>query len=185
MKSTFVKFLFSTFIFLSLASVINAQSAQKDSISLVAKQRSNRAALFSAVVPGLGQAYNKKYWKLPILYAGFGTLYYFISTNNTEFKKYKNALVVRNDNDSLTVDEFPRFSDADLTVRKDFYRRNRDLSYILTGVLYTLNIIDAYVDSQLMDFDISDDLSMHTAPTLFQTPGSDMKAGLQLTFTFK
>ncbi|MBL0033859.1 MAG: hypothetical protein IPP27_17400 [Bacteroidetes bacterium] len=169
MKSTIVKFLFSTFIFLSLASVSNAQSAQKDSISLSAKHRANRAALFSAVVPGLGQAYNKKYWKLPILYAGFGTLYYFISTNNTEFKKYKSALILRNDNDSTTIDQFPRFSDADLTVRKDFTEETV-ICVIFLPVSYTLNIIDAYVDSQLMDFDISDDLSMHTAPTLFQAP---------------
>ena len=185
MKSIFIKILFLVSTFLFLVNIANAQIAQKDSISLSAKERANRAALFSAIIPGLGQVYNKKYWKLPILYAGFGTLYYFISSNNTELKKYKTALILRNDNDSNTVDQFPRFSDADLTVRKDFYRRNRDLSYILTGVLYTLNIIDAYVDSQLMDFDISDDLSMHTAPTLFQTPGSEMRAGLQLIFTFR
>lgn len=185
MKSLILRILFFTFIFLSFSCVAKAQGEKKDSISLHAKQRANRAALFSAVVPGLGQAYNKKYWKMPILYAGFGTLFYFISTNNTEYNKYRTALIIRNDNDSNTVDQFSNFSDNDLTVRKDFYRRNRDLSYILTGVLYTLNIIDAYVDSQLMDFDISDNLSMHTSPTLIQSPGRDMKAGLQLTFTFR
>jgi hypothetical protein len=185
MKSLSDKVFFLAFIFLSLNSVVKAQSDQKDSLSIYAKKRANRAALFSAIVPGAGQVYNKKYWKVPVIYAGFGTLYYFIHTNNEEYKKYKTALSERNDNDSNTVDEFPQLSNSDLTVREDYYRRNRDLSYILAGVLYTLNIIDAYVDSQLMDFDISDNLSMHTSPTLIQAPGREMKAGLQLTFTFR
>ena len=172
-------------LFILVCSIANAQSEQNDSLSLYSKHRANRSALFSAVVPGLGQAYNKKYWKVPIIYAGFGTLYYFISTNNKEFNKYKDALIVRNDGDSMTVDEFPRFSDNDLTIRKDYYRRNRDLSYILAGVLYTLNVIDAYVDSQLMDFDVSDNLSLHTAPALLQSRDNTLQAGLQLTFTFK
>ncbi len=185
MKYFLSKFLFFTFIFLSLSVVSKAQGEQKDSITNISKKRANRAALYSAILPGSGQVYNKKYWKVPIIYAGFGTLYYFIRTNNSEFKKFQSALIVRNDNDSNTVDDFPRLSDQDLTVRKDYYRRNRDLSYILAGVLYTLNIIDAYVDSQLMDFDVSDNLSMHTAPTLFPAPGEQIKLGLQLTFTFR
>ena len=185
MKYFLNRFLFLFFIFFSLSFVSKAQGEQKDSLSHIAKKRANRAALYSALLPGAGQVYNKKYWKVPIIYAGFGTLYYFIRTNNTEYKKYQSALVIRNDADTNTVDEFPTLSDQDLTVRKDYYRRNRDLSYILAGVLYTLNIIDAYVDSQLLDFDVSDNLSLHTAPTLFQSPGQQMKPGLQLTFTFR
>jgi hypothetical protein len=164
---------------------LRAQNEQKDSVSVIARHRANRAALFSAVVPGLGQAYNKKYWKVPLIYAGFGTLYYFVSTNNTEYQKFRKALIYRNDSDSGTVDEFTNFTDVDLTTRRDYYRRNRDLSYIIAGVLYTLNIIDAYVDSQLMDFDISDDLSMHSTPALFYIADGRSAAGLQLTFTFR
>ena len=185
MKSKFARFLFCSYLLLFLSNALHAQSEQKDSLSSQSRIRSNRAALFSAVVPGLGQAYNKKYWKLPILYAGFGTLYYFISTNNSEYQKYKTALLYRSDLDSTTIDQFFRYTNNDLTIRKDFYRRNRDLSYILAGVLYTLNIIDAYVDSELMDFDVSDNLSLHTSPTLFQSPGQVAKAGLMLTLTFR
>lgn len=185
MKYPFARILFFTFIFLSLSSALKAQGEQKDSISDYARKRSNRAALYSALLPGAGQAYNKKYWKIPIIYAGFGTLYYFIHSNNSDYKEFNNALIARNDNDSNTVDPYPNLTDDDLRVRKDYYRRNRDFCYILTGILYTLNIIDAYVDSQLLDFDVSDNLSMHTTPAIFGTKGQDMKAGLQLTFTFR
>lgn len=150
-----------------------------------AKKRANKAALFSAVLPGLGQAYNKKYWKMPIIYGGFGALIYFVSNNSTEYKRYVNALKYRTDGDPLTVDDFPRLTDQDLSARKDFFRRNRDLSYIFTGVLYVLNIVDAYVDSQLMDFDVSDNLSIRSSPVLLQSDQKNTFAGIQLTLTFK
>ena len=185
MKSTIQRSLFCLFIFLLSNSNTYGSSEQKDSLSSMAKHRANKSALFSALVPGLGQAYNHKYWKIPIIYAGFGTLFYFIQTNNTEYVKFKNALIFRTDNDSLTNDAYPNLSNADITVRKDYYRRKRDLSYILSGVLYTLNILDAYVDSQLMDFDVSDNLSIHTSPTLFNIEGGRTLAGIQLTFNFK
>lgn len=155
------------------------------SSTAMAKRRANKAALFSAVLPGLGQAYNHKYWKMPIIYGGFGTLIYFVSSNNSQYQKYVKAIKFRNDGDASTVDEFPRLSNEDLTARKDFYRRNRDLSYIFTGVLYVLNIVDAYVDSQLMDFDVSDNLSLRTGPVLFQSGQTNTFAGIQLTFTLK
>lgn len=185
MRSFFSQKFFILIILSLMNFASHAQSEQKDSISVSAKHRANRAALFSAVVPGLGQAYNHKYWKLPILYAGFGALYYFIHSNNTEYLKFKSALINRTDNNPATVDNYPNLSNDDIIVRKDFYRRNRDLSIILTGVLYTLNILDAYVDSQLLDFDVSDNLTFHTSPTLINFSGQNYKAGLQLTFTFK
>lgn len=185
MRSFFSQTFFCLVILILISFATYAQSEQKDSISVSAKHRANKAALFSAVVPGLGQAYNHKYWKIPILYAGFGTLYYFIQSNNTEYLKFKSALIDRTDNNPATTDNYPNLSNDDINVRKDFYRRNRDLSIILTGVLYTLNILDAYVDSQLLDFDVSDNLSVHTSPTLINFTGQNFKAGLQLTFTFK
>ena len=141
-------------------------------------------ALMSAVVPGLGQFNNKKYWKLPIIYGVSGALYYFIKTNNSEFKKFKQALIIKTDKDSLTVDLYDRYTVEDLTVRKDYYRRNRDLSYILASVFYALNIIDAYVDSQLMNFDISDNLSLQTGATLLDAGGT-ATAGLHITLSLK
>lgn len=158
---------------------------KKDSITVIAKKRANKAALMSAIAPGLGQIYNKKYWKLPILYTGSAALIYFISVNNTEYKKFSRAIILRNDKDTLTVDAFPRFTNEDLTVRKDYYRRNRDLSFIFAGLLYTLNILDAYVDSQLMNFDVSDDLSMHTGSTINYSSEGIPVFSLQIVLSLK
>lgn len=141
-------------------------------------------ALMSALVPGLGQINNKKYWKLPILYGASGVLVYFIKTNDKEFKNFKKALLIKTDQDPQTEDLYPRYTVEDLTVRKDYYRRNRDLSYILASVLYSLNIIDAYVDSQLMHFDVSDNLSFRAGSTLLDNNGTP-SPGLQLTLNFK
>jgi Family of unknown function (DUF5683) len=160
-------------------------SAQKtDSVSAVNK-RANKAALMSALLPGLGQAYNKSYWKIPVLYAGLGTLVYFVRTNDEEYQNFYDAYKIRLDGDSTTNDmQYPNLSDEDILVRKDYYRRNRDLSYILIGVVYVLNIVDAYVDAQLKDFDISDNLSLKTSPWL--APGLEGKhmAGLSLRLSF-
>ena len=162
-----------------------ACAQESDSVTHAASKRANRAALMSAVLPGAGQVMNQKYWKLPILYGAAGALVYFIHTNNSEYQKYRNAIIARNDDNPETVDEFPRFTDEDLTVRKDFYRRNRDLSYILAGVLYTLNIIDAYVDSQLMDFDVSDNLTLHPSISTDILPDGSPYASLKLSFNLK
>jgi hypothetical protein len=181
------------FHLMAAPNLIFSQEVEKDSVkvskvdsaSAISRKRANRAALMSAVVPGLGQISNKKYWKLPILYSATGAIVYFIHSNNVEYKKFKQALVFRNDTDSLTTDDFPRFTNEDLTVRKDYYRRNRDLSYIFAVVLYSLNIIDAYVDAQLMNFDVSDDLSIRTTPAINYLHDGSPVASLQFTFSFK
>src|SRR5688572_9044105 len=88
----------------------------------------HKATVYSAVLPGLGQAYNKKYWKIPVIYAGLGTAGYFFFYNNKQYQRTREALIARLDSDSLTVDtEFsdPRYTDALLQDRKDYFRRNR------------------------------------------------------------
>ena len=160
-------------------------SDEPDSIANAQRKQANKIALQSAILPGLGQVSNHKYWKVPIIYGGFAALVYFIDFNNKNYKDYKTAYLYRNDNDSLTVDAFPNFTTDDIRVRKDYYRRNRDLSYILTAVLYSLNIIDAYVDAQLRNFDISEDLSLRTDPFVGQLNQGEPIAGLRFTFTLK
>ncbi len=156
-----------------------------DSSAMAQKKQANRIALQSAILPGLGQISNHKYWKVPIIYGGFAALVYFIDFNNKNYQDYKTAFLYRNDGDSLTIDAFPNFTADDIKVRKDYYRRNRDLSYILTVVLYSLNIVDAYVDAQLRNFDISEDLSLRTDPFVGQLNAGAPVAGLRLTFTLK
>lgn len=123
----------------------------------------------SAALPGLGQAYNKKYWKIPIIYAGFGTLIYFIQTNGSEYRNFKNAynIVATGDTASFSTNEYVvRYNRNinQLQEGRNYYRRNLELSYILTGMLYILQIIDASVDANLFDFDVSDDLTFRFEP---------------------
>ena len=158
-------FLFCLFIFFS-NQISFAQEKLPDTLSLssVVKHRANRAALLSAIVPGAGQVYNKSYWKVPVLYGGIAALVYFVNFNQTNYRTFNTAYIYRNDEDSGTIDEFPNYSNDDLIVRRDYYRRNRDLTYVIGGVVYVLNIIDAYVDAHLKDFNVSDNLSFRTHP---------------------
>lgn len=123
-----------------------------------------KAAFLSALLPGMGQVYNHKYWKVPIVWAAIGTGIGFIIYNNQLYYDFRFAYITRTDDDPNTYYEtvatdFYRNSTSDLPEIADIYRRNRDLSYIVTVALYGLNIIDAIVDGHLYNFDMSDDLS--------------------------
>lgn len=128
-----------------------------------------KAALMSACLPGLGQVYNRKAWKVPIIYAGFGGLGYSLGFNQIYFKRYRNALRLRFDDDPTTNDVYPLYSDDDLVTLKQYYQRFRDLSIIGMAALYTLNVIDAAVDAHLFYFDVSDDLSLQVTPYMIPT----------------
>jgi hypothetical protein len=158
----------------------STEARLSDSLTLAANHRANRAAILSAVIPGAGQVYNKSYWKVPVLYAGIGALIYFIDFNQKNYKTFRTAYIFRNDLDSSTVDGFSNYTNDDLLVRRDYYRRNRDLCYIIVGVVYVLNIVDAYVDAHLKDFDVGDDLTLSTHP-YFNLDGSGSPvAGISL-----
>jgi hypothetical protein len=143
-----------------------------------------RAALYSAVLPGLGQAYNNKYWKIPILYLGFGALAYWIDWNNDRYNLYRGALFDVIDGDPDTVNPFPGFSESQLRQATDSFRRNRDVLVILTAVLYGLNIVDAHVDAHLKEFDINEDLALSLKPASINT-GYGGAAGLSITLNIK
>ena len=142
-----------------------------------------KAALYSAMLPGLGQAYNKKYWKIPLVYGGFATIGYFIGWNNTNYRTSKNAYSDLTDDDPNTTSymklkyiEYYNLENPSevenlkrgLVRRQDYFRRNRDLLVILTAAFYGLNIIDASVDAHFFNWDISDDLTMNLKPSLDQ-----------------
>ncbi|MFA6854013.1 MAG: DUF5683 domain-containing protein, partial [Bacteroidales bacterium] len=145
------------------------------------KPTPRKAVIYSAIFPGLGQIYNRKYWKLPILYGGFVGFTYAITWNkgyyrdylggyqdimdsNPETNRWQNLLPFGMDPES--VDQ-KWFTDV-LQQRKDYYRYYRDLSIIGTFALYLLAIVDSYVDAQLFDFDMSPDLSMRIEPALLR-----------------
>lgn len=128
-----------------------------------------KAAIMSAVLPGLGQGYNKKYWKIPIIYAGFGALYYFIRLNGTEYRGFRDAynIVSAGDSANFMNNEYIVRYNANLNQLEEgrnYYRRNMELTYILSGLLYILQIVDASVDANLYDFDVSDDLTLRFEP---------------------
>ncbi len=126
-----------------------------------------KAAMYSAVLPGLGQVYNRKYWKLPIVYGGFAALTYWTVFNHDNYIRYQTALELRTDGNPHSVDEFagdPRFTEQVLTDYMDFYRRGRDRAIIWTAGFYALTILDAVVDAYLYDFDVSEDLSLRVSP---------------------
>lgn len=138
-----------------------------------------RAVWLSALFPGLGQIYNRRYWKLPIVVGGYLGLAYAMNWNSTMLKDYTNAYADIMDNDPNTksyMDFFPpsvKEENIDRTWltnvlknRKDYFRRNRDLCVICMVGVYLIAMVDAYVDASLAHFDISPDLSLDWAPTL-------------------
>ena len=124
-----------------------------------------KAALLSLMLPGAGQAYNKKYWKIPIVYAGVGSLVYAINWNGTEYRKFRDAYRYRVDNLECTTDRYVGIlDDASLKNWRDFYFKNYQLSYIGFGVVYLLNGVEAFVDAHLLSFNVDDDLSLKLHP---------------------
>lgn len=157
-----------------------------------------RAVWLSALCPGLGQIYNRRYWKLPIVVGGFMGLAYATSWNNNQYQDYIQGFRDLTDSDPGTnsyMDFFPpTVNEADLDTswltstfrsRKDYYRRNRDLCIICLVAMYLVCMLDAYVDASLAHFDISPDLSMDVAPALMVQPQrAKPTLGLSWAFNF-
>ncbi|GAA4813416.1 DUF5683 domain-containing protein [Litoribaculum gwangyangense] len=151
-----------------------------------------KAAFYSAILPGLGQAYNKKYWKIPIVYGAIGTGIYFYVTNNKEYNRYRDAYKSRLA--GFTNDEFyldiqgnqlstPRVTTEGLERGQKFYRKNKEISLLITFGLYALNIIDANVDAHLLQYNVDENLSLapHYKINEFDRSGD---VGLTLNFKF-
>lgn len=119
-----------------------------------------KAALYSSLLPGLGQGYNKKYWKIPIIYAGLGGSAYAFFYNRKYYVDYRDAIEMRLDDDPNTIDPYiDKYSLEQLSYYKDFYQRNIEISAIVFVCVYLLNILDAIVDAHLFDFSINTKLS--------------------------
>jgi len=141
--------------------------SEKDSL-FIARHSSRKASIYSAVLPGLGQIYNRKYWKVPIVYAGLGGFAYGIKFNADRYQLYKDKYKYMKDN---KLDEWEGMSLKEAEFYKDYHRRYRDLFTIITAGYYILQIVDASVDANLIDYEISEDLSLVVDPVLI--PGSD------------
>lgn len=140
----------------------------------------SKAAFYSAVLPGLGQVYNKRYWKVPIVYAVIGTGVYAYKYNDDIYNRFRTAFKRREA--GFTDDEFydingdniegaePDLDVDDLERQQENYQRDRDLALVITIAMYALNIIDANVDAHLKQFNINEDLSMDAHPYLNLDP---------------
>jgi len=191
------------FLFLGLNSM--GQNLEVDSTKIVEMDQQaeevhspRKATIYSAILPGLGQAYNKKYWKIPVIYAGFAAFGYFIYWNNDNYQIMKQAYSDFTDDDPdtnsyLDLDgaqyynlgsepDDTNFKQAVLK-QQDYYRRNRDLLVISIVGFYGLQIIDASVDAHFFDFDISEDLTMNWQPTMNYF-NQQTVYGINCTFTF-
>ncbi|MCX6297329.1 MAG: DUF5683 domain-containing protein [Bacteroidetes bacterium] len=176
----------------STVTIIKNDSLKNDTLSVVKTKISNyhspkKATFLSAVLPGAGQVYNKKYWKVPIIYAGTAGLIYSFQFNQSHYLKYRNAYKYRIDADPTTVDNYVGvYSDDNLNTLQKYYHRYRDLTVIGFAALYAFNIIDASVDAHLFTFDVSDDLSLKIQPALINTIAANKyTTGINFSLTFK
>ena len=157
--------------------------------SILEKQHSpTKATLMSVCLPGLGQIYNKKYWKLPIIYAGFGVFSYLIVFNTNYYLTYKSAYIESFNGDSTgnysdIVKKYPKES---ILTAREYYRRNLEITIIFTAIWYILNILDAAVDAHLFTFDIKNDLSLRIEPVLIPPAAQyrNYSSGVKLCLKF-
>jgi hypothetical protein len=203
-------FVFMLFALLSgpTISKVNGQDTAVKAASTVAVKQEemhspHKATLYALFLPGSGQIYNRKYWKVPIVYAGFGTCIYFITYNTKIYRDVKEAYewasVTKNTvyppTPPFLFDSIPgppneyaeKYTADQLKTGVDSYRRNLEVNYILTGVWYLLTVVDAVVDAHFFDYDINSDLSLKVKPWV---PGPAMNSaysfsgGLNLTLRF-
>lgn len=154
--------------------------------SLAKRYSPRKAILYAAIMPGLGQVYNKKYWKLPLVYGGFYAIGYYINTYNnlyTEYKGYlfENIEAGRGENvENPTINR----TTGQLRTIVDKTRRERDFMIILLGGMYLLQMVDAHVDSHLKEFDLNPNLQVSIEPSMKQDAWTGRTAGLSLIVRF-
>ncbi len=202
LKTSFTSLLFIIFLSSALAqeddpvisppdtlSQVNADTTkvETEKIGLLKKFKDKtypnpiRAAGLSLVLPGSGQAYNKKIWKIPVIYAGLGSMGYFIYDNNKNYKKFKEAYLIKIDDDPLTIDKFPTASENTLLSIRNRYDKRRQQSYVGFVAIWVLNSVDAFVDAHLQSFDVNEDLSLSIHPVLTPFPnGLEAQVGLSI-----
>ncbi len=134
----------------------------------IKNSHSPKKATLLALIPGAGQAYNHKYWKMPIVYAGFGVTTYFAITNGKDYRLYRDAydykMGIKTDVSQDAIDESAKYTEDNLITLRDYYRSNMELSWIITAAWYILQIIDANVDAHFFYYDVGDDLTLHVEP---------------------
>ncbi len=181
-----MKQVFILFVFIFFANYLFAQEIKPDSVdnfktteisifpdSVLSWKLKNpiakKAALYSAIFPGIGQAYNKQYWKLGVVALGIGASTGFIIFNNSKYQEYRQAYIYRIDNNPNTVDKYATvYNTNDLKTLQETYRKYLEYTVIATTVGYALNILDAFVSAHLKPFDVTPNLGFKIAPSFNQ-----------------
>ena len=164
-------------LFLFSSILVKSQNTEKitvktsDTLNLEKIHSPKKAAIMSAIVPGLGQFYNKKYWKIPLVWGAYAGTIYAFNFNNTEYKKvkeiYKSYIDKQAEDHQEIVEKYGEGRTEFFKTVKNSYKRNRDLMVLLTIGVHLLNIVDANVDAHFFTFDVSPDLSLKAEPILF------------------
>lgn len=195
-----MKLYYKLLVFLSLFFLLTflvgqdvyAQDESNIPDSTVVKVHSAKKATYWALLPGAGQIYNKKYWKLPVVYAGFGVTGYFAFANRNEYLIYNEAYTCSVlEGDDCTNELTDRYSTDELKSIKDYYRRNMELSFIIMGAWYILQILDASVDAHLYYWEVNEDISVDIQPVAqpiipgLTQPGQEIPYnGIKVSFKF-
>ncbi|MDR1864309.1 MAG: DUF5683 domain-containing protein [Bacteroidales bacterium] len=170
--------------------VVESAAYRADSVSLRRTPIPAKATIMSAVLPGLGQIYNRRIWKVPLVYAAIGASTYFLIRYQNDYQRYRRAYIDFKDGDPYTNFHeklyIPAAYDKEryLTAYKDASRRNRDWFIIAVVVSYLMNVVDANVDAHLFNYNVDDNLSLNARPCFFKDIAYSPKIGLNLQFTF-
>lgn len=183
------KILFIVLCFFAIGN-LSVFSQKKTEVSLIAKDTLKsvdidpltpaKAAFYSAILPGLGQAYNKKYWKIPLVYGAIGTSLYFYIDSKTKYNQFRNEYKRRLEGFGRSED-YIRLDDNRLITAQQFYQRNKDFSALFVVGFYVLNIIDANVDAALIQFNVNENLSLR--PDIYRD-GVTYRANVGLTINY-
>ena len=178
----------------ALISAQNDSIVKKTKIKKVKKKKAqsiydplapSKAAFYSAIFPGLGQFYNKKYWKVPIVWGGLAIPAYYYQINNTDYKRYRNAYRLRKNGlvDEFTVNGQEIVSTQTLETAQEQLKQNRDLSLLSGIIIYVLQIIEASVNAHLMQFNTNDNLTIQ--PSMIINPIRIETPSIGLTFNYR
>lgn len=151
---------------------------------VVTKLNPTKAGLYSAVLPGLGQFYNKKYWKIPIVLGGIGTGVGITLWNQKQYNRYRNAFIAELNGQPHEFSEIPGITADALGRTQDRAKRQRDYAIAITGLVYVLNIVDAVVDAHLYEGRNDPDLALQPTIIYDEFGKQSTKAGLSLSYNF-
>ena len=185
-KASFHTIIKSLLLILIVSSIANNSFSQKKRFLSDSVHSPRKATIYSAILPGLGQFYNEKSWKIPIVYAAIGGCLTAAIINNKDYNSSRNELLYRQSCGGARLNaDYKNFEDAQLLELSNYSRKWRDNMFLFTGVAYMLNIIDANVDAHLFNFNVDDNLSMNVMPYTYSQEFNRPVAGLSFRFNFR